>query len=52
LAALPPQFGIPQFRLIPCLTMRLAMTIVLIEATGMFLASGAMTGRRVWGRHE
>ncbi len=26
-----------------------ATTIVLIEATGMFLASGAMTGRRVWG---
>jgi xanthine/uracil permease len=46
---LPLQFGMPQFRLIPCPTIRLAMTIVLIEATGMFLALGAMTGRQVWG---
>jgi uric acid transporter len=34
-----------RFRLIPCLTMGLAMTVVSIEATGMFLAWGAMTGR-------
>jgi biuret amidohydrolase len=47
--ALPLQFGMPQFRWIPCLTIRLAMTTILIEATGMFLASGAMTGRRAWG---
>jgi NCS2 family nucleobase:cation symporter-2 len=44
---LPLQFGIPQFHLIPCLTMCLVMTIVFIEATGMFLALGAMTGRPV-----
>jgi uric acid transporter len=44
---LPLQFGIPQFYLIPCLTMCLVMTIVFIEATGMFLALGAMTGREV-----
>ncbi|ACK51833.1 xanthine permease [Methylocella silvestris BL2] len=44
---LPLQFGLPTFHLIPCLTMCLVMTIVFIEATGMFLALGAMTGREV-----
>ena len=44
---LPLQFGLPTFQLIPCLTMCLVMTIVFIEATGMFLALGAMTGREV-----
>ena len=44
---LPLQFGMPQFYLIPCLTMCLVMTIVFIEATGMFLALGAMTGRSI-----
>jgi uric acid transporter len=44
---LPLQFGIPQFYLVPCLTMCLVMTIVFIEATGMFLALGAMTGREI-----
>jgi NCS2 family nucleobase:cation symporter-2 len=44
---LPLQFGMPTFSLIPCLTMCLVMTIVFIEATGMFLAMGAMTGRKV-----
>jgi uric acid transporter len=44
---LPLQFGVPQFYLVPCLTMCLVMTIVFIEATGMFLALGAMTGREV-----
>jgi len=44
---LPLQFGWPQFYLIPCLTMCLVVTIVFIEATGMFLALGAMTGRKV-----
>src|ERR1700728_1026824 len=44
---LPLQFGWPQFYLIPCLTMCLVVTIVFIEATGMFLALGAMTGREV-----
>lgn len=44
---LPLQFGLPQFFLVPCLTMCLVMTIVFIEATGMFLALGAMTGRPV-----
>src|SRR6201995_3905064 len=44
---LPLQFGVPEFHLVPCLTMCLVMTIVFIEATGMFLALGSMTGREV-----
>ncbi len=44
---LPLQFGLPTFQLVPCLTMCLVVTIVFIEATGMFLALGAMTGREV-----
>jgi NCS2 family nucleobase:cation symporter-2 len=44
---LPLQFGLPEFYLVPCLTMCLVVTIVFIEATGMFLALGAMTGRDV-----
>jgi len=44
---LPLQFGLPTFHLVPCLMMCLVMTIVFIEATGMFLALGAMTGRPV-----
>jgi NCS2 family nucleobase:cation symporter-2 len=44
---LPLRFGLPSFHLIPCLTMCLVMTIVFIEATGMFLALGAMTGRAI-----
>eukprot|EP01037_Dinobryon_pediforme_P042834 gene42834-53463_t len=44
---LPLQFGLPEFHLVPCLTMCLVMMIVFIEATGMFLALGAMTGRKV-----
>ncbi len=44
---LPLHFGTPTFSLIPCLTMCLVVTIVFIEATGMFLALGSLTGRRV-----
>jgi NCS2 family nucleobase:cation symporter-2 len=44
---LPLQFGLPEFHLIPCMTMCLVMTIVFIEATGMFLALGSMTGRKI-----
>jgi xanthine permease len=43
----PLRFGLPTFQLIPCLTMCLVVTIVFIEATGMFIALGAMTGREV-----
>ena len=44
---LPLRFGVPTFHLVSCLTMCLVVTIVFIEATGMFLALGAMTGRAV-----
>src|ERR1700751_956990 len=44
---LPLQFGVPEFHLVPCLTMCLVVTIVFIEATGMFLALAAMTGRTI-----
>jgi NCS2 family nucleobase:cation symporter-2 len=44
---LPFRLGLPTFHLIPCLTMCLVVTIVFIEATGMFLALGAMTGRDI-----
>jgi NCS2 family nucleobase:cation symporter-2 len=44
---LPLRFGVPTFSLVPCMTMCLVVTIVFIEATGMFLALGSMTGRRV-----
>jgi NCS2 family nucleobase:cation symporter-2 len=44
---LPLQFGLPTFHLVPILTMCLVVTIVFIEATGMFLALGVMTGREV-----
>ena len=40
---MPLQFGLPQFFLITCLTMCLVVTIVFIEATGMFLALGEIT---------
>jgi NCS2 family nucleobase:cation symporter-2 len=44
---LPLQFGLPRFQLVPCLIMCLVVTIVFIEATGMFLAMGSMTGRPI-----
>jgi xanthine permease len=44
---LPLQFGVPTFHLVPCLTMCLVTMIVFIEATGMFLALGSMTGRAI-----
>lgn len=44
---LPFHFGVPTFHLLPCLTMCLVVVIVFIEATGMFLALGTMTSRRV-----
>ena len=44
---MPFQFGIPTFALIPALTMCVVMIVVMIESTGMFLALGEMTGRKV-----
>ncbi len=44
---LPFHFGLPQFHLIPILTMCLVMIVVMIESLGMFLALGELTGRAV-----
>lgn len=43
----PFAFGLPQFELIPILTMVLVMIVVMIESTGMFLALGDITGKPV-----
>ncbi|MCB1385377.1 MAG: purine permease [Nitratireductor sp.] len=44
---LPLHFGIPIFNPIMILTMTLVMVVVMIESTGMFLALGDMTGRKI-----
>ena len=44
---LPFHFGMPQFHLIPSITMCIVMIVVMIESLGMFLALGELTGRRV-----
>ena len=43
----PFHFGMPVFDPIMILTMTLVMIVVMIESTGMFLALGDMTGRKV-----
>lgn len=43
----PFSFGTPQFDPILILTMTLVMIVVMIESTGMFLALGEMTDRKV-----
>lgn len=43
----PFQFGWPHFDLIACVTMCLVMIVVMIESTGMFLALGEMTGKKI-----
>ncbi|OQP85994.1 purine permease [Rhizobium rhizosphaerae] len=43
----PFHFGMPQFHLIPSITMCIVMIVVMIESLGMFLALGELTGRRV-----
>lgn len=43
----PFQFGWPRFDLIACVTMCLVMIVVMIESTGMFLALGEMTGKKI-----
>ncbi|WP_378952354.1 nucleobase:cation symporter-2 family protein [Mesorhizobium sp. ANAO-SY3R2] len=43
----PLHFGMPIFDPILIITMVLVMIVVMIESTGMFLALGDMTGRRV-----
>ena len=44
---LPFHFGVPVFDPVAIVTMCLVMVVVMIESTGMFLALGEMTGRRV-----
>ena len=44
---LPLHFGMPQFDPWMILTMSLVMVVVMIESTGMFLALGEMTGRKI-----
>jgi len=43
----PFQFGMPTFEPVAILTMTLVMIVVMIESTGMFLALGELTGRKV-----
>jgi NCS2 family nucleobase:cation symporter-2 len=43
----PLRFGMPQFHLVPIITMCIVMVVVMIESVGMFLALGEMTGRKV-----
>ena len=43
----PFQFGMPQFDLFSILTMTLVMIVVMIESTGMFLALGELTDKKV-----
>jgi uric acid transporter len=44
---LPFHFGVPQFHLIPVVTMCIVMVVVMIESLGMFLALGELTGKTV-----
>jgi uric acid transporter len=44
---IPFRFGVPQFHLVPILTMCIVMIVVMIESLGMFLALGEMTGKTV-----
>src|SRR5271154_1083845 len=43
----PLRFGVPQFHLVPIVTMCIVMIVVMIESVGMFLALGEMTGRKI-----
>jgi NCS2 family nucleobase:cation symporter-2 len=43
----PFQFGMPRFDPMLILTLTIVMIVVMIESTGMFLALGEMTGRKV-----
>lgn len=44
---LPLHFGVPQFHLVPILTMCIVMVVVMIESLGMFLALGEITGKTI-----
>jgi uric acid transporter len=43
----PLRFGVPQFHLVPIVTMCIVMIVVMIESLGMFLALGEMTGKKI-----
>jgi NCS2 family nucleobase:cation symporter-2 len=44
---IPLRFGVPQFHLVPIITMCIVMIVVMIESLGMFLALGEITGKRI-----
>ncbi len=44
---IPFRFGMPQFHLVPIITMCIVMIVVMIESLGMFLALGEITGRSI-----
>jgi uric acid transporter len=44
---IPFQFGFPDFQIVPIVTMCVVMIVVMIESTGMFLALGEMTGKKI-----
>jgi uric acid transporter len=44
---LPLQFGAPRFEIVPIITFCVVMIVVMIESTGMFLALGEMTGKKI-----
>jgi NCS2 family nucleobase:cation symporter-2 len=44
---IPFRFGMPQFHLIPVITMCVVMIVVMIESLGMFLALGDITGKSI-----
>ena len=46
---IPFRFGLPEFHLVPILTMCIVMIVVMIESLGMFLAIGEIVGRPVNG---
>jgi len=43
----PLRFGVPEFHLVPIVTMCIVMIVVMIESLGMFLALGEITGRTI-----
>jgi len=43
----PFRFGLPKFQVVPIITMCIVMIVVMIESTGMFLALGEMTERKI-----
>jgi len=44
---IPLRFGVPQFHLVPIITMCIVMIVVMIESLGMFLALSEITGKAI-----